>query len=381
MKQTKNPTIIYIITKLELGGAQKVCLSLFDGLSHHGVTTALISGSSGYFAQDVKEKPHVYLLDSLKHEASWKLLFLELRNFIHLVAHIKKLKKELPNVMVHTHSTKAGIIGRWAAFFAGITPRIHTVHGYAFHPHQNKIVWCVIYLIELITSLITTHFICVSTNDVKTGTALFPTFDRKHSIIRAAVDWQNFYTPAQHILPFPKSNEPFIFGTVACFKKQKNLFDLLKAFAFVHTQNPHTKLEIIGDGIVRQEIEAWITNNKLNDSITLHGWQKNVAPHMRNWHSFVLSSLWEGLPCAVVEARLLKLPVISYATGGIPDVISHDNNGFLCAQGDWQELAHLMLRVATNAQLHARLSAYPDDLQDFNDQRMVEEHIKLYRRL
>ena len=63
---------------------------------------------------------------------------------------------------------------------------------------------------------------------------------------------------------------------------------------------------------------------------------------MLNWHAFVLSSLWEGLPCAIVEARLLKLPVLSYNTGGIRDVIQHGKNGYLYHQKDWQKLEPLV---------------------------------------
>jgi len=381
MKHAKNLTVIHIITKLELGGAQKACLALFDGLSQHGVTTALIAGSGGYFTDTAKKKPHVYILDSFKNEASWKLFFLEIRNFICLIQRLRTLKKEFPHVLVHTHCTKAGVVGRWAAFFAGIKTRIHTIHGPSFHPYLPTHIWYAIYLTELITSIITTHFICVSTYDAKVALKFFPSFSSKHSIIRAAIDWKTFYQPAKRTSSFPARNKPFVFGIVACFKKPKNLLDLCKAFAYVHQNNPHTRLEIIGDGILRPELEQCIAYYNLTTQITLHGWQHEVAPHMLNWHAFVFSSLWEGLPCAVVEARLLKLPVISYATGGIPDVIFHDNNGFLCAQGDWQELGNLMLRVATDSQLHARLSAYPDDLRDFNDQRMVEEHIKLYKRL
>ena len=117
---------------------------------------------------------------------------------------MKKLKKQHPHLIVHTHSTKAGIIGRWAAFFAGIKKRIHTIHGYGFHAHQNKILWVSIYLIEFITSLITTHYVCVSSEDVKTGIKLFPHFSGKHSIIRAAVDWDQFFIPAHQVAQFPE---------------------------------------------------------------------------------------------------------------------------------------------------------------------------------
>lgn len=379
MKQLHNLPVVYIITQLELGGAQKVCINLLHGLEQNNTAAFLISSDQGKLVDTIKDKPNVILLPSLKRNISLRGLLHEWQSFRHITKELKKLKKLHPHIMVHTHSTKAGIIGRWAAWAAGIKTRIHTVHGYAFHEHQSWAKWATIYVVELITSLITTHFVCVSMHDAKTGMRLFPNFAKKHSIIRAAVEQKQFYRPAERASQFPmQSNEPFIFGTVSCFKPQKNLFDLLHAFKYVHEQNSNTRLEIIGDGILRPALEAWITQNRLQDAVILHGWQENVASFMSTWHTFVLSSLWEGLPCAIIEARLLKLPIISYATGGIPDVITHGENGLLYKQKDWQSLAHGMLQISHDAQLYTRLQKHPDNLEDFENKRMIQEHIKLY---
>ena len=126
---------------------------------------------------------------------------------------------------------------------------------------------------------------------------------------------------------------------------------------------------------------AWIQHHGLTKVITLHGWQEQVAPIMAHWHAFVLSSLWEGLPCSIVEARLLKLPVISYDTGGIHDVIITEENGLLCKQGDWEHLAQNMLKVVENKKLYSSLQQYPEDLSDFNTNQMIKEHLTLYETL
>ena len=133
--------------------------------------------------------------------------------------------------------------------------------------------------------------------------------------------------------------------------------------------------------ILRPELEKWICENKLNNQIILHGWKNNVAEHMINWNAFVLSSLWEGLPCAVVEARLLKLPVLSYKTGGIHDVIIQGKNGFLYKQGDWAALAQGMLEVTKNKNLYENLNNYKENLNDFKDINMIQKHVKLYQNL
>ena len=263
MKSKKEIQVLYIITKLELGGAQKVCISLFEGLKSNGHESFLISGyNDGPLVKKVESNQNAILLKNLKREVSIFNIFLEIRNFFDLIKKIRAIKLENPNLIVHTHSTKAGLIGRWAAFFAGIKVRIHTVHGFGFHDYQNKIAWLINYVLELMTSFITTHYVCVSCQDVKTGIKLLPKFAQKNSIIRAAVDTEQFYRPATEIktshVSLMENKQQFIFGTIACFKKQKNLFDLLNAFEYAYQQNPNIKLEILGDGHLRPELEKWI---------------------------------------------------------------------------------------------------------------------------
>jgi len=381
MKPKKEICALHIITRLDLGGAQKVCLLLVNGLRNNGISTELISGTGGELASTVATMPGVLLLKEFRHPISPKGFFTDLRCLITITRLIRKLKKQHPHLIVHTHSTKAGIMGRWAAFFAGAKTRIHTIHGYAFNRHLNKMYVLFVYWCEFITSFITTHFICVSSTDVKKGIRCFPRFSKKHSIIRAAVDWKKFYHAHNNGNPFPAKNTPFIYGTIASLKKGKNLFELLKAFEYVHQKNPHTILEIIGGGELQPALEKWIQEHNLKDSVVLYGWQHTILSIIQQWHSFVFSSLWEGLPCAVVEARLQKLPVLSYITGGIPDVIIHEENGLLYKQHDWQDLAQGMLTISQDPQLYTKLQSYEDNLDDFNDQHMIHQHIQLYKEI
>lgn len=102
---------------------------------------------------------------------------------------------------------------------------------------------------------------------------------------------------------------------------------------------------------------------------------------MDRWHTFVLSSLWEGLPCAAVEARLRHLPVIAYNTGGMRDIIEDGSNGFLIEQKNITELSHKMLLLTTDKQQHQQLAQYHDDLHAFKNSSMLLQHKKLYQSL
>ncbi len=366
------PPVLHILTKLELGGAQKVCLSLVEGLQKQGGMSALVSGSEGALVPKAKTLQNVRLLDSFK----WAIGPADLPAFISLLRHIRALKKKHPNIIVHTHSTKAGMLGRWAALFAGVRTRVHTIHGYGFNDTQGWLRWLCTYLLELITLPITTHYVCVSERDRKTGIRLFPWFARKSTVIRASASFSAATRKTT------KSNT-IIFGSIACFKPGKNILDMIEAFAWVcsNWQGALPKLEIIGDGVQREVIEAAIAGYGLQGQVVLHGWQDDVTQFLHSWDVFVLSSLHEGLPCSVVEARMAQLPVVAYDVGGIREVITSGTNGYLVAPKNWQELAHKMHSLGRDTSHRSLLAAHRDDLRAFEPAAMVAAHIKLYKTL
>src|SRR4029077_3213701 len=116
--------VVYIITKLELGGAQKVVLTLMKDVAHESYETWLLAGAGGILDTFVHGDKRVTLLPELQREISIKGLFSEIRAWYQLVKHLRALRKKYPHIIVHTHSTKAGLLGRWAAWCARINVRV-----------------------------------------------------------------------------------------------------------------------------------------------------------------------------------------------------------------------------------------------------------------
>lgn len=371
--------VLHIITRLDLGGAQKSCLALIHELqkNYPEFEVYLISGTTGELVPQAQKLAHVWLLDSLVWEIHPRLLLLEIRNFYRIFKIMRSLKlKHAGKIMVHTHTIKAGTIGRWCAFLAGIKIRVHTIHGFGFNIYQNKLVWLIFYLIELINSLITSHFICVSSQDKHAGSEILPFFSTKSTIIRAATLYPNHQSKnplnlAQH--------RPFCtIGTIASLKTGKNLFELLKAFQWASRHQPKLQLEIIGDGPLRQALEMYLKQHNLLTKVKILGWQANPCAYSCHWQAFAFTSLWEGLPCAVIEMLDAQIPVISYQVGGISDLIPANQ---LFYSGKWQDLAQAMLNLASHS--HNGLEPKPPTQpnQAFYIPKMALDHVFIYKQL
>ncbi len=383
MESEKDQFVLYVLTKLELGGAQKVCLTLLKGIAQCGYSSGLITGTDGVLLPQVQDLNNVYFIQEFKREIGFRTILLELKSLFAMYRLIKKLKKLHSNMIVHTHSTKAGFFGRWAAFFARVDVRIHTIHGFGFNDYQSWKKRAFFFIIEYITSLITTRYICVSEKDLLTGIKKIPFFAKKSLIIRAAVDWDSFYITSKRT---SNIGGDLVIGTVSCLKPQKNVIDLLQAFKLVLDKISPASfqrlfLHIIGDGILRDDLELFVHKNNLTNHVVFLGWQSDVSKWMKEWDIFAMSSLWEGLPCAAVEARLCRLPVVAYDVGGISDIILNGKNGCLIKPGDWQSLAEQLVLLIKNKALRTRMINHDEKLDDFKHSSMVREHLILYRTL
>lgn len=368
------PAIVQIITRLDLGGAQKSCLALTKELqtNYPQFETYLITGSNGQLVDNAKKLKNTFFLDQLRWEVHPKYFFGELKALIKIIKVLRQLRQKHPNVIVHTHTIKAGTLGRWAALFAGVKVRIHTIHGFSFHPYQNKLVWLSFYLIELLNSLITSQFICVSTQDREAGSEIFPNFRSKSTIIRAATLMQP--TKPTLFRPARRTTLDITIGTISCLKLGKNLFELLKAFQLAQKKLPELQLEIIGDGPLRPFIESYIQNHNLTEKVKLLGWIADPQRYYQHWDRFIFTSLWEGLPCALVEVASASVPIFTYNTGGISDLIDHKS---LFLHGKWPELGNVIIK---SFQTHPAPSKSPD-LHEFYIPKMALDHAKLYTKL
>ena len=384
------PLIVHIITMLELGGAQQNTLYTVSHLDRRRFNVALLTGPGGILDSEARVMPDLelhFIPDLAREILPWR----DALAFAEIMAVLRSLQKRHGSpLVVHTHSSKAGIVGRWAGRAAGVEAIVHSIHGFGFNDWQRWPVRKAFFAAERITAPITDHFIAVSEANAKRGIelGLFP--KEKVSILRSGIPLAEFDLPAERraqarqriraelgIAP----DVPLI-GMVACFKPQKNPGDFVRAAEIISRNLPEARFIIAGDGELRGEVESLIASKRLAGKVRLLGWRRDVADLMAAMDLLMLTSLWEGLPRVYPQAMAMGLPVVGTDVDGGREAILNGRNGFLVAPGDILSLAERATRLLADKDLAARFGREAKALVgQWDIDQMVQEQENLYLRL
>ncbi|MFH1379847.1 MAG: glycosyltransferase family 4 protein [bacterium] len=382
MNQTKIK-IVHIITRLELGGAQQNTLYTAAHLDHQVFETALISGQGGFLDSELpREHIKTYFVAQLKRSVNpWC-------DLIALFKIYRILRKIKPDI-VHTHSSKAGILGRWASYFAGIPVIIHTYHGFGFNEHQSAVIRYAYVFIERLTAYITTHIICVSHENVSYALSKKIGTKSMYTVIRSGIHIEEYTKKSIETMPlreeFRLDAQDRLITMVACFKKQKNCTDFIRVahdIVFKSTST-HVKFVLIGDGIERIKIENEIKKHNLQSYFMLPGWRRDINAVLKISSIFVLTSLWEGLPRAIVEALVSGIPVVANGVDGVKEVVKNGINGYTCEPHNIIEMSNYIQKILADPQQYAVMSknASASIKNEFDIHIMVNRQQDLYNSL
>lgn len=335
--------ILYVITQFDLGGAQHSLLSLLSILSKDKYEIFLSCAKTGILLDDVLHVPDikVKLFSSLRREIN---PLYDLKALIDLYYVIKNNRIDI----VHTHSSKAGILGRWAAKLAGVPVIIHTVHGWEFYRGQNPILRSFYVFLERMTAGITDKFIAVSDYDIEEGLRERIGARQKYALVRYGIRRGDFSAA-------DKAGASAAVGMIACFKPQKSPQDLIRAAALVTQQFPSVKFMLAGDGVLRNEIERLINELNLTRNVILLGWRRDIAQLLSLFDILVLTSRWEGLPIVFLEAMAAGKPVIATSVCGNSEIIKDGKNGFLVPPGDYKALSEKIALLLKDKKLRENM--------------------------
>ncbi len=328
----KKKNVLHIITNLELGGAQKNALYIIDHLDEHKYNKHFISAPRGLLQDQARQIKNVrfQFLPFLKRRIS------PINDLISTGMLIRYMRRN--NIaIVHTHSSKAGILGRWAAKIAGVPVIIHTIHGWSFNKYMSRFTRAGYIFLERITSRITTKLIAVAENDIKKGIDKGIGDARRYLLVRCGIELDIVKSDSASMrikesLGVDKASA--LIGMIACLKPQKNPLDFIRAAAIIMGKHPKARFILVGDGILRSRIERLIEKEKLTGKVLLLGWRRDIHQLIPIFDVIVLTSLWEGLPIALLEAMAQAKPIVAYDVGGIKEILSNGVNGYLVRAGD-----------------------------------------------
>ncbi len=288
--------------------------------------------------------------------------------------------------VVHTHSSKAGILGRIAARFAGVPVIVHTVHGWGFNREQPRHVYRFYVWLERVCARFTSAIVVVATPNRDEGLALGIGRPGQYRLIRSGIEIQSYRDvamsrdQARDRLGLPR--ESFVIGSVGRLGEQKSPLDLLVAFVPVAAARPEARLVYVGDGPLRGELEAAVARAGLGDRVHLVGVRRDVPELLRAFDVFALASRWEGLPRVFPQAMAAGLPIVTTLVDGAPDAITPGENGWLVEVGDMAAMADRLCALAADPATARRMGAAGGArVEEFSAQRMVVELAELYGRL
>jgi len=374
--------ILFLITQSEFGGAQKYVYYLATRLPKDHYEVAVACGIGGLLIPKLREAGiKVIPIPNLVREINPvrdSLAFLDLFRFI---------RRKRPHI-VHTNSTKAGFLGRLAAKCAGVPVIVFTAHGFVLNEPMGILSQFLFTVIERIGGMLSDAIIAVSEADRWTAIQHGVTSPDRIVTIHNGLDIESLGSPnssaiaqKQMELGLPDSHR--VIGAVANFYVTKGLPYFLQAAAHVREVFPEAKFALVGDGERRRELVALTNELNLDSSVLFLGQRNDVPELLPLFDVFVLSSVKEGLPFALLEAMAAARPIVATTVGGIPEVIINGETGLLVPPRDPEALAKAIITLLSDRDRAQRmgLAARERVLAHFTLERMMEETEQLYQQL
>jgi glycosyltransferase involved in cell wall biosynthesis len=371
-------TIIHLLTRLELGGAQLNTLYTVEHLDSLRFDVFLFCGPGGLLKSRLAEADRLVVVPALGREIR---ILKDLQALLQLMHLFRRIQPQI----VHTHSSKAGVLGRLAAYLTGVPVIVHTVHGFSFSPFQSFGKRNFYLLAEKFCRRLTRHFIFVARGDIDLARRK-KLVAANFSLIRSGFPLEKFLgrhpDPAALKMKYKLPADGFVCGIIAPFKPQKGLFHLAAIAAIVIQSNPAVIFFIAGDGKQRMELEAELRRRGIAANFRLPGFIPDVENAMDCFDIGVSTALWEGLPQSLVQLRLKKMAVVASDIPGNREVIRDGENGFLLPVGEHGRFAEAILRLAADAELRRKLGNYSgEDFSEWSAEVMVARQEELYQRL
>ena len=375
--------ICHLITRLIIGGAQENTLYTAALLDRKRFQVDLLSGpqtgSEGSLIEEIQsQKIPLTILPNLLREASPIQDLIALRK-------IAKFIRQGNYSIVHTHSSKAGILGRIAARIAGTPIIIHTIHGWSFHDYMHPLPRQVYIRLEKWAATFTDTLIAVTKSDIAKGLQSGIGATNKYRLVRSAIPLREFdpmkvdRRAVRGELSIP--DDAIVIGNIGRFTVQKNPLDWIRIAGAISQSYPQVYFLLVGDGPLRPEVQSLACQLGISSRTIMTGIRRDVPRLLAAMDIFLITSLWEGLPRVIPQAMAMGLPVVANQVDGVAEAIQNGQFGFLCPPGDILSSQQFCQRLIENPEerleIARRGQAFAN--QEFSLNHMIEQIEIIYQ--
>jgi glycosyltransferase involved in cell wall biosynthesis len=382
--------VLRIIARLNVGGPAQQVGVLSERLARHGCDTLVVHGAIGEGEADGEPGVRARHVKTLQLPSLRRKLApgADLVSWWRLISVMRACEPDI----IHTHTAKAGTLGRLAALVYNVTrPRakralvVHTFHGHVlsgyFGPAASRLArlteWGLAGVGDVVLTLSPRQ-----RHDIVHRFRIAP--EHKVRIVPPAVDIEPLLgvgppnAAARVRRGFPP--DAFVIGYVGRFAPIKDLATLLRAFGVVAERLPQARLMLVGGGETRGELERLTTTLGMDGRVVFSGWLNTLADVYEVCDVVALSSLNEGTPLTVIEAMAAGRPVVATAVGGVPDLVEDGVTGLLVPAGDGVALARALLELGEDecARAKMRLAGRERAERQFHPDRATSEVMRVY---
>ena len=365
---TRRPIrIVRVIARLNVGGPAVYTISLTAGLDpaqfRQWLVTGVAAPHEGDMLSDAEARGVTPIVVPYLGRA------VDARDDLGAFMALVRLFRQLRPDIVETHTAKAGVVGRLAAWAAGVPVTVHTFHGHVFHSYFSPARSALVRWIERLLALRTTRIIALG--PAQRAEILGYGVGRPEQIVSVPIglDLEPYRASERHRgrlrAELGVGPDTKLVGIVARLTAIKAHEVFLQAAATVRRQYPDAQFVVVGAGERREELAQLAEEYGIAPAVHWLGWRRDLPLVYADLDIVALTSRNEGLPTTLVEAMAAGRPVVATRVGGVPTLVTHGETGLLTPTGDANAIAAAMLTVLNNRQYAERLgtaaraSVYP----------------------
>ena len=383
--------VIHVITRLDYGGSAQNTMRTVLGHDRALCEPVVVTGMPGRWdAQGGQSATDVNCRHLEKEGIRWVMLPTLVRE-IHVLkdlrtvwALVRLFRREKPQ-LVHTHTSKAGVLGRVAAWLVKVPVIVHTPHGHVFYGHFGRLRSWLFMQVERVLSSLTTRLIALTESERDEHLQRQIGRARHFAVVPSGIDLDKFHharsCESQRPPWFSCPPDAVVIGSVGWLTPVKGHRYLIEAVARLLPSFPHLHVMLVGSGELQDELTALGRQLGLGDCLHMLGHRGDVEACLAAMDIFVLPSLNEGMGRALVEAMAAGLPVVATRVGGVPAIVQDRQNGLLVLPRDAAALADALRSLLSRPGWMTQLgeAARQSIGERFGTKAMVQSIEALYR--